>query len=281
MEYTNIINNISSCLSVQIQKGRLVTKEPGWKITKSFGAYSLWVITEGELELKINNKHYTLSKGDVALFRPGNRHSASSPSGCKLLFVYFTLKMGAERDLLEAANISGMLSKAFIGKESLVFCDTFLELYSIAQRIPLKLYVSFIDFLYTLITFIESDDFVHFYNRANPLSESSMHNALMYIEEHYSENITAKEIAHKMHLSESSFVTKFKNIVGASPGAYITEFRIKKSVELLLSTTMKQDEIAKSVGYTNQYTFSKAFKKHFGESPSKFRHNPDNIEMLP
>lgn len=45
----------------------------------------------------------------------------------------------------------------------------------------------------------------------------------------------------------------------------------KMAVKLLADESISINRIASSVGYSDTFTFSKAFKRHFGESPSDYR----------
>ena len=47
-----------------------------------------------------------------------------------------------------------------------------------------------------------------------------------------------------------------------------------RSRQLLLETDLSIQEIAVSVGYDDQLTFSRIFKKNYGESPARFRTRP-------
>lgn len=59
----------------------------------------------------------------------------------------------------------------------------------------------------------------------------------------------------------------FKAETGVTFGVYLTEFRIKRAIELLERTELKVYEVAERVGYTNLSYFSKVFKKVTGETP--------------
>lgn len=51
----------------------------------------------------------------------------------------------------------------------------------------------------------------------------------------------------------------------------LISFRMHKAANLLVSTTLTIKEISNETGYTDQLTFSKAFKKKFGVSPTQYR----------
>ena len=86
-----------------------------------------------------------------------------------------------------------------------------------------------------------------------------------------SRRITAKEMADRFGISESSFKLYVKGILGESYLAYFRKKRMEKAAELLESTNLKVIEVANSVGYENQGKFARVFVKTYGVSPLEFR----------
>ncbi len=86
-----------------------------------------------------------------------------------------------------------------------------------------------------------------------------------------SKRITAKEMADRFGISESSFKLYIKEILGESYLAYFRRKRMEKAADLLISTSMKIIEIANAVGYENQGKFANVFAKEYGETPLEFR----------
>lgn len=86
-----------------------------------------------------------------------------------------------------------------------------------------------------------------------------------------SQRITAKELADRFGVSESSFKFYVKGILGDSYLDYFRNKRMEKAAELLESTTLKVIEIASAVGYENQGKFAKVFAETYGVSPLEFR----------
>ena len=83
--------------------------------------------------------------------------------------------------------------------------------------------------------------------------------------------ITAKELAERFGVSESSFKFYVKGILGDSYLNYFRKKRMEKAGELLESTTMKIIEVANAVGYEHQGKFAKVFAETYGVSPLEFR----------
>ena len=86
-----------------------------------------------------------------------------------------------------------------------------------------------------------------------------------------SRRYTARELAERFGISESSFKFYVKGILGDSYLAYFRKKRMEKAAHLLESTTLKVIEVANAVGYENQGKFARVFAEVYGVSPLEFR----------
>lgn len=86
-----------------------------------------------------------------------------------------------------------------------------------------------------------------------------------------SKRYTAKELADRFGISESSFKLYVKGILGDSYLSYFRKKRMEKAAELLETTNLKVIEIANAVGYENQGKFARVFAELNGVSPLEFR----------
>ena len=100
---------------------------------------------------------------------------------------------------------------------------------------------------------------------------SGVTSVLSYISEHYTEKMTAAELARIAKTSESNLFATFKKHVGESPIAYINHYRMSVAAGRLAATEDSVCDIACSVGIDDSLYFSKLFKRTYGASPSEFR----------
>jgi two-component system, response regulator YesN len=92
-----------------------------------------------------------------------------------------------------------------------------------------------------------------------------------YIDQNYFENITLEMISDHFHLSPNYFSNLFKRETGKTFVEYLTGVRIDRARQLLKETDMKMFEISRTVGYENEYYFSRVFRKVTGIPPIQFR----------
>ncbi len=98
--------------------------------------------------------------------------------------------------------------------------------------------------------------------------EDYVRSAISTIETEYSSGITVSLLAERLHLNRSYFSETFKQITGMSPQNYLTDYRMRRAEELLCEHGYSVTVTAASVGYPDVFAFSRAFKRHFGKSPS-------------
>lgn len=97
--------------------------------------------------------------------------------------------------------------------------------------------------------------------------------AKKYIIKNFNKNITLKDVAEEVYLSQNYLSELFKKELGEGFYEYLSNYRIKKAKELLLTTNLKIYEVAESIGYNDSITFGRAFKKITGTTPNKFRND--------
>ncbi len=110
--------------------------------------------------------------------------------------------------------------------------------------------------------------------KKEPAGNSSLlyvKNIISYIQLKYSESIKIEDIADALGLNRSYLTRLFKEATGYSLQDYLLTYRMKMAAKMLISGDMTVADIAESVGYVDVFTFSKAFKRHFGTSPSAYR----------
>jgi len=98
-----------------------------------------------------------------------------------------------------------------------------------------------------------------------------------YILDNFSRELTVEEIAGNAHLSPYHFMRTFKQVHAVSTYQYILEKRLQKAYELNSTGKYSITEIALSCGFTDIYTFSKAFKRKFGCSPRLLQTHLDPV----
>jgi two-component system response regulator YesN len=92
--------------------------------------------------------------------------------------------------------------------------------------------------------------------------------AIEYIHNNYHKDLTLEQFAEKLFMSTGYFCRIFKKYAGEGYATYLTNIRLEKAKEILLTGKYTVNEVARMVGFRDASYFSSVFKKHYHQSPS-------------
>jgi len=118
-----------------------------------------------------------------------------------------------------------------------------------------------------LIHLREKDKFAILYDRYQKDVEGNV----VYMREHFAENISVEQLAERCHLSKYYYIKMFKAYIGQSPYDYLINIRLQHAQKLLLGTEQTVEEIAIASGFSESKNFIACFKKKVGITPLQFR----------
>ncbi|WP_374209775.1 AraC family transcriptional regulator [Glycomyces sp. TRM65418] len=82
---------------------------------------------------------------------------------------------------------------------------------------------------------------------------------------------TVADLAGEAGVSRALLAKRFSEVMGEPPLTYLTEWRMELAEELLADPDLTVAQVARRVGYADQFGFSNAFKRRKGKSPTAFR----------
>lgn len=95
-----------------------------------------------------------------------------------------------------------------------------------------------------------------------------MHRAKQFITDNWNKSISLNSIASAVNMSPYHFNRTFSRVFQIPPMEYHLKLRLNKAKELLETQKYMVADVAQFAGYSDIFSFSKAFKKCFGFSPS-------------
>ncbi len=251
-------------------------KHPSRTLTEHVISY----VAKGSWCLTVGNEHIT-AKSDTVFIQPSNIPHVglrNCPPGTHTLFVHFSAEEGdAYVDMLYGETAKPFAqSQTAVGGENAACIGTLVDCGN--SPIVKNLFLKIIEeqtkgnrakaLLYLNILFCE-------------LSELSLYDKSKYalaanikkrIAASSNKNISNKEIAHELHVSVRNAETAFRECFGIT----IHRYQLNKKIEhakfcLAYYPQMKLTDIALSLGFYDEFHFSRRFKKVVGLSPTEYR----------
>lgn len=115
------------------------------------------------------------------------------------------------------------------------------------------------------------------YRTRNAKNYQRLKKVMDFIETHYSEPLTVKQIAQEVYLSPSRLSHIIKEELGITLVEYVSKVRIEKAKVLLKDRIVPLSQIALEVGYPDQSYFTKVFKRIEQCTPKVYRRNASLI----
>ena len=124
-------------------------------------------------------------------------------------------------------------------------------------------------FILIIRAYIEEADLAQGFLRAfkDPRISTSLNSMHMAPDKEW----TLELLAATAGMSRSLYCKEFKRLLGETPLAYLTDWRIIKAKEFLLQNKENVSEVAEKVGYLSEATFNRLFKSKVGETPAGYR----------
>lgn len=240
--------------------------------------FELIRVLSGQFHLFLQNTEYVLSPGDIALVSSGMLHRGD-PDCCNYECIVFDLNMLRR---YSGDKVAGWLMSIISGSVAADGCHsegsgdfwhTVHKLFDCLRDAPAYYEFTVYGLLYTLFAQLYSSGVLH------PVSDNRRHDRrtdaiitlLNWIELHYREQITLKQLAAVSGMNEKYLCHIFKEFTDRTPIDYINSLRIEHACREIQEEHLCVTEAAYESGFNDLSYFSRAFKKYKGCSPSAYR----------
>ncbi|TAP45674.1 helix-turn-helix domain-containing protein [Arthrobacter sp. S39] len=111
-----------------------------------------------------------------------------------------------------------------------------------------------------------------FIDRPMPTCGSAPMEALLrWMVQNLEQEHTVVELAARVHMSARTFARRFRSETGATPAAWLNSQRVLRAQELLESTDLNIDEVAREAGFGHPVLLRHHFAKVLDTSPQSYR----------
>ncbi len=245
----------------------------------------LFYVTEGEGTVFINGKEYSFSAGTCFLWQAGTQYCLSSAGTATLISINFDYSSENSHItepfpiIYRTDNAVPCLPDRITFEDCAVLNEPVVltgnsAVYNLLEKILFEA-TSRQPYYQERISALFKECIVSIVRAVSASGDSRSNNALEtvidYIHKNYNGNVDNQTLADLIGYHPYYLNKLFVKANGISLHRYVTGYRIAVSEQLLLSSTLAVDQIAHRVGFINSLSFSSAFKKKNGLTPTEFR----------
>lgn len=230
--------------------------------------FSIHFILEGEGVFKQNNTETTINKGDLFCLFPNQTHYYSTNPNNKLKMFWVAFDGKQAKPLLNRIGLTQYSSYLNGILNDKIVC-TIDELSDYCKTTDETNDLLFINIFYKLFHQLQQQS--KSLNLSGYSPSDWFKKGKDYMDMHFAENITVTDVSKYIDINRSYFTTAFAEKTGITPSKYIYKLRMNKAIELLTTDSHTITEIALTLGYSDLYSFSRAFKNFYGMSPNQYK----------
>jgi AraC family transcriptional regulator, arabinose operon regulatory protein len=228
--------------------------------------YILIHCVKGKGWYSINNKRYIVNPNDYFIIPANTAHKygADINDPWSIYWVHFTGEFAKFYfNLLTKTKKNGPINAIINASRQLLFYDIIqhLELMNNPDNI---IYSN--SCLYTFLSSFQTSEMKISVNENDMIQQ-----CINYMKENLDKNLRLDDFSNKLILSSSHLSAIFRKRMKYSPIHLFTSFKVQKACQMLMDSSHNIKTIAYSLGYDDQYHFSRVFKNIMGVSPKNFK----------
>lgn len=108
-------------------------------------------------------------------------------------------------------------------------------------------------------------------SRVGGVKLNALKNMVSFIQSSFAEKITLSDIAKAGLVGKTECCAIFKTYANMTPIAYLNDFRLRKSIDLLTQTDLSVSKICAETGFFSASYFAESFKRTFLCTPKEYR----------
>jgi AraC-like DNA-binding protein/mannose-6-phosphate isomerase-like protein (cupin superfamily) len=244
-------------------------------VEHTHAVYHLVLYVEGRGFFSLEGQRHPVEQGVLAVVPPGRPHAFTPPGGHVVYHALtFALKDG-ERSLDESAEL---LLAHYTGRKvvlpALIRPDA-ASLALLRQRLEdlvhalLKSPVDWIEHQQRMISILGQ---VGTMGQSGTAAASLGDRAKALLDARFSDPaLSLKSLAGELHTSPEHLCRQFRRQTGTGPMQYRNRLRMQAAGALLRNTNLPCKAIADRLGFSDLYTFSRAYRRAAGHSPVQER----------
>ena len=230
--------------------------------------YVIGFIEDGQRVLSCRNQEYTITKGNILLFNPGDNHACVQSDDGTLDYRGFNIAKEVMLDLAEEVTgkreLPGFSKTVIFDEEVTCYLHPLHELVmkgscEFGKEENMLLLMSLLIQRYG-----------HPSPSCIPECREEIEKACNFMEQHFADRIYLDQICRYAGLSKSTLLRAFTKSKGVTPYSYLENIRIGKAKKLL-EQGIPPIEAAMQTGFSDQSHFTNYFNRFIGLAPGLYR----------
>lgn len=266
------------------------------------GEYIIFIMKGGTLDIRENNVRYHLTGGDMIILDPDGEHEGTAPGSNAYHYIHlrpetftpFTLPKGTsirqflndnrslnytvspfsqemyDRSKLILPKLMHISDSTVRNKIDLAMEQAISSAEHRREYYKLTCASCFLQILIECATYYSDTVLAVRSENFSKTQLEILDGLTVYLHKNYAQKLTGSMLENEFKMNFDYLNRLFKRKYGTPIFTYLNTLRINKSVEMLIAGNTKAYEIARAVGYNDEYYFSKVFKKQFGVSPKNY-----------
>lgn len=243
-------------IKIQLNYSARANHSKNWVIASHYHPwFEFNYVSKGSLYTTIKGKEFLINAGYSYIIPPGAAHSHRN-NGCGDDGICIRFRLDADESDSVVKTLSAPYAMPF--KSNIEKLDLSGGITSIQAE-----FTAWLMHIYEMLGTEKTE--------IAPVKYTFAAQVILYLEEYYKEKIRFSDIAAAMNTSYRTLSRNFTAETGMSVSDKLTQIRLGKAKELLVSTQLPMYDIAALSGYENEFYFSRIFKLKEHMPPKDYR----------
>lgn len=264
-----------------ILQGYLYNESLSYSHKHNHAAFEFHIIGKGLVILKTDNGTFKLNERDSVLICPETFHMLRDQvEGSIVLNFLFFIEKNKKKNVNDYYSL---IEQNRNENNGIIIFPQNAQIEEYAKKIIANLYSdsmlaeesvkAWFTLLLAEIFSVLNDNKTSAYDNNSQLAETDMRFFMIedYFNEHYMEDISLKDLAKRLFLSEKQTDRMIKKAFGEGFSQHLCKIRMLIAKDLLTDADKEISEIAEEVGYKSYNGFYLAFKQKVKMTPNQYR----------
>lgn len=244
-------------------------------------------VYEGTLYVEIENRKFTLKKGDSLFINSEEMHfmKMDTREECVIIsFVFDKVLICGEKGIkidqkyiIPLINCKELSALELTKEDSQKLTQGYFSYAGDVLGYEIVIRNTLSEILLNIVR--ENHELLEKSSGSNNTDRERMKYMLSFIHKNYSEDINLGDIAKEAFIGEREALRCFARTIGTAPIEYLQKYRIYTAAELLRNSELPITEICLQTGFNSPSYFSKVFCRMLGTTPREYRKNRLNLDI--